>query len=377
MNLLPIFKLEEYFNRYEFTVPHLLCSSDAESMAMHDLLAMANQEELQLWQSLRLGYTESKGHPQLLQIIAQELYSPLQASNILCFAGAEDGIFCAFNALCEPQDHIIVVTPCYQSLLSIPQSRGCTITMIELEEEHHWQLIVDDVRNAITSITKLLVINFPHNPTGQVLDPATQHELISLLDQHKIILFSDEVYLGLASFSDSQFLPPAATQYKRALSLGVMSKSFGLAGLRIGWVACQDETILEQIASVKTYTSMCNSGPSEVLSIIAVRNKEKILARTNEIVRANRAVLDQFFVKYAHLFSWVSPQGGCTGFVHFLGNGTVEEFCDRARKEAGILLLPGSVYCYSGTKHFRIGFGRASMPEIIKIFEQWLDQLPM
>lgn len=373
MNNLPTFKLEEYLNRYEFTAPHLLCCSDAESMGMQELLSMANTEEQQLWQNLRLSYTESTGHPLLRATIAQALYPALQADNILCFAGAEDGIFCALNALCQPKDHIIVGTPCYQSLLSLPQARDCAITPIELKEENQWQLNIEQVRKAITPATKLMVINFPHNPTGQILDPATQQELIALLDQHGIWLFSDEVYLGLG-VNPNPWAQPAATQYKRALSLGVMSKSFGMAGLRIGWIACQDKTLLEKIAAIKNYTSICNSGPSEILSIIALRNKETILARTNEIVRKNRIILDQFFLKYAHLFSWVPPQGGCTGFVRYLGKGTVEEFCEKVRTEAGILLMPASVYD-TESKHFRIGFGRSNMPAILSKFEQWLKSL--
>lgn len=365
MNL-PVFKLEEYLTRYEFNSPYLLCCSDAESLTMSEVLALANSAELALWDNLSLKYTEPHGAPILRATIATAQYQHMQAENILCFAGAEEGIYCALQALCEPGDHVIVLTPCYQSLQEIPQSQGCEVTTVALREENGWQLDLDDIKKAIRDNTKCLVMNFPHNPTGQVLSQATLTHLVTLLDKHGIWLFSDEVYRHLGMPTEP-WASAAADCYDKALSLGVMSKAFGMAGLRVGWVACQNTALLEAMKRIKDYLSICNSGPSEILSLIALRNKDQVLSRNNKIVGNNLALLDQFLLHHADQFSWVRPQGGCVGLVNYRADESVDLFCDRLVKQHGILLMPASVYDVA-SNHFRIGFGRRNMPEVLKRF---------
>jgi aspartate/methionine/tyrosine aminotransferase len=265
-----------------------------------------------------------------------------------------------------------VVTPCYQSLLEIPKIKGCTLTTVELKEEQQWRLNFEAVARAITPKTKCMVINFPHNPTGQVITQEELQRLITLLDKHGIWLFSDEVYRLLAKPSTPWALP-AAEIYPRALSLGVMSKAFGMAGLRVGWIACQDHALLKKIEQIKHYTSICNSAPAELLSLISLSNKDTILNRNNAIVSENLALLDAFFSERSNLFSWVRPQGGCVGLVQYKKPESVNVFCDRLVQEAGILLLPASVYD-TETNHFRIGFGRTTMPEVLDRFKHYLDQ---
>lgn len=360
------FKLEDYYGKHEFKTKYMLSSSDAESWSLEEILAMANPEELKLWNEQRFGYTEIWGLPALRERIAQTMYPGLSSHNVLCFAGAEEGVFCALLTLCKPEDHVIVLTPSYQSLTEVPQSIGCEVTSIELKEEEQWRINIAAIEQAIKPNTKVVVINFPHNPTGQVITPEELSVLIALLKKHDIWLFSDEAYRLLGATQN--WAQPAACLYDKALSLGVMSKAYGMPGLRIGWIACQNTELLKRIAEMKMYTSLCNSGPAEILSLIALRNSDTILKRNNAIVAQNLMLLDAFFEKYSHLFSWVRPQGGCTGFVKYLGKGTVEDFCQQTINEAQILLLPGSVYT-APSKHFRIGFGRKNMPEALAHFE--------
>lgn len=371
--MIPTFKLEEYLGRHEFSAPYLLCCSDAESFSVNEILSMASPEELKLWENLRLGYTEVPGMPLLRETIAKQLYQSLAADNILCFAGAEEGIYCALTALAEPSEHMIVVTPCYQSLLEIPRYRGCTITEVPLKEENGWCLDIEEIKRAIQPNTKWVVMNFPHNPTGQILREDELDELIRLLDKHGIYLFSDEAYRLLGE-NGVKWAPAAACNYPRALSLGVMSKAYGMAGLRIGWIACQDKEILTKLSHMKHYTSICNSALSEIISLIALRNSEKILQRNRGIVTANLSVLNAFFEKHSNLFSWIRPSGGCVGFVRYHGSHSVEELCDYVRKNEDVLLLPGTVYDVQ-TPHFRIGFGRANMGEALAKFEKAISIL--
>jgi aspartate/methionine/tyrosine aminotransferase len=368
--LMNIFKLEEYLARYEFSAKHLLCCSDAESFAMSEIISMADEQERDLWNHLRLGYTEAPGLPLLRATVAKELYHGLDAENILMFAGAEEGIFCALSTLIEEHDHVIVLAPCYQSLFEIPKFKGAEVAEIELKEEHNWRIELRAIYDFIKPNTKCIIINFPHNPTGQVMEQDELQALIKICEQRGIWLFSDEVYRLLGK-PHKPWASPAACLYDKALSVGVMSKAFGMAGLRIGWIACQDKAMLKKIEQMKHYTSICNSAPSEVLTLIALRNKDAILERNNKIVADNLGLLDQFFTEYSHLFEWVYPQGGCVGFVKYKGTGSVETFCDRLVKKQNVLLMPASIYDYEGN-HFRIGFGRKNMPQCLDQLKEFL-----
>ncbi len=358
-----VFKLEEYLAKYEFSAPYLLCCSDAESFSMQEIIDMAEPQEKLLWDNLQLGYTESPGLPILRNRIAKSLYPSLTPSNILCFAGAEDGIFCALHTLCNNGDHVIVLTPCYQSFLEIPKLKGALITDIKLLEENNWRIDPFAIKQAVKHNTKAIVINFPHNPTGQVISCQELNELISICVDHNLWLFSDEVY-RLLGHPQEDWAPPAAEIYPKALSLGVMSKAFGMAGLRVGWIACQDKELLKNIERLKHYTSICNSAPSEIISLIALNNKTKLLDRNNSIVSRNLKILDRFMEEYQTLFEWVRPQGGCVGFVKYKGFESIESFSEKLILQKGVLLLPGSVYDYQ-KNYFRIGFGRKNMPEAL------------
>ena len=364
------FSLEDFYGQHEFKTKYMLSSSDAQSWSLNEILQMATPEEHNLWNNQGFGYTEIKGLPALREVIA-ESYSQITADNILCFAGAEEGIFCTLLTMCSPQDHVVVLTPCYQSLTEIPKLTGCSLTTIDLKEENSWRIDIQAIQAAIKPNTKVVVINFPHNPTGQIITPNELSQLIELLDKHGIWLFSDEVYRLLGQ-KETVWTQPAASLYPKALSLGVMSKSFGLPGLRIGWIACQDKELLRDIERTKHYTSLCNSGPAEIISLIALRNQDIILKRNNEILTNNMILLDKFFQKYSSMFSWVRPQGGCTGFVKYHSTESIDDFCHRVIKNAQVLLLPGSVYHVS-SNHFRIGFGRQNMPEALAHLEKFIS----
>lgn len=374
MNINP-FKLEEYLTQYEFSTDFPLCCSDAESFKISEIVGMANKEHKTLWDNATTKYTEPHGHPLLLKAIASTLYNGLNSDHILCFAGAEEGIFTALSVLCDAEDNVIVLTPCYQSLSEIPKLKGASVTLLALQEENQWRIDIALIKKSITAKTKCIIINFPHNPTGQVITEEELRELISLCDQHGIWLFADEVYRLLGA-SQKPHAQPAACLYEKAISLGVMSKAFGMAGLRIGWVACQDKIMLHKMKNMKDYLSICNSAPSEILSIIALSNKESILARNNAIVSDNLKLLDAFFMEYEALFEWVKPQGGCVGFVKYKGKESVDVLCETLVKKKNVLLMPASVYNLS-TNHFRIGFGRKNMGQALHLLKEFIHHEPI
>jgi aspartate/methionine/tyrosine aminotransferase len=368
--MLPDFRLETYFSKWEFRARFNLAGSDVESVSLHDLLALADDAGRDAWNRLHLGYTETFGSPALRGAIAEK-YERIAPDQILCFAGAQEGIFCAMQALLSPDDHAVVVVPNYQSLEEVPLST-CDVSGVAMREDGEPVLDIDALEAALRANTRLIVMNFPNNPTGKTLDRVTFDRIIELARLRGIYLFSDEVYRGL-EHDPARILPAAADRYERALSLGVMSKSYGLPGLRIGWIACQDVALLQRMERVKHYLSICNAGPSEVLATIALRSSEAILDRNRSLVRANVALVREFMQRHADLFGWSEPHGGCIAFPRYLGAEGVDAFCTAAVEESGVLLLPNEVYRSKlapvPSDRFRIGFGRRNLPEALAQLE--------
>jgi aspartate/methionine/tyrosine aminotransferase len=361
------FALERYFARWEFAVEHLLCASDVQAYPMGELLALADDETRALWRDLTLGYTESTGHPLLRREIAA-LYEGLGPDDVLVFAGAEEGIFCLLNVLLGPGDHAVVTWPGYQSLYEIARAAGADVTLHELREEAGWRLDLEVLRRQVTPATRVIVVNAPHNPTGMLPDRATFDGLVAIAEDAGAYLLMDEVYRFL-EFHDDDRLPAGADATARGISLGVMSKSFAMAGLRIGWLASRDRTLLERCASFKDYTTICASAPSEILAIIGLRARDTVLHRSRAIVAANLERLDDFFEGWADRFDWVRPRAGSVGFARLTVPGVgIDDWAAGLVEAEGVLLLPGSQFGYGGN-HFRLGFGRADLPLALERLE--------
>jgi aspartate/methionine/tyrosine aminotransferase len=365
------FALERYFARWEFAVEYLLCASDVEGYPMAGLLELADDETRELWANLRLGYTESTGHPLLRAEIA-ELYDKVGPDGVLTFAGAEEAIFCLVNVLLGPGDHAIVTWPGYQSLYEIARAAGAEVTLHELHEADRWSLDVERLIAAIRPETKLVVVNAPHNPTGMLPTHAQWARLTDALADRTIHFLADEVYRGL-EVDEADRLLPGADAFPGGISLGVMSKSFAMAGLRIGWLATRDEELLARCAAFKDYTTICSSAPSEILALIGLRAREQVLGRSLRIVADNLGHLDDFFRRRADRFSWIRPRGGSIGFPRLLGDVPIDRFAADLVEAEGVLLLPGSQFEHPGN-HFRIGFGRENLPAALARLEAYLDR---
>jgi aspartate/methionine/tyrosine aminotransferase len=363
------FQLERYFARWEFTAPYLLCTSDIQGYPLKDLLALADDETRELWDALTLGYTESLGHPLLREEIAR-MYEATRAEDILCFAGAEEAIYITQRVLLRERDHMIVTFPGYQSSYQIAESIGTQVSRWMLRPVRgadgrvQWVADPDELRRLVRPNTRLILVNFPHNPTGALPSQAEWQAVVQVAREANCYLFSDEVY-RMMEYETADRLSAAADQYDQAISLGVMSKPFGLAGLRIGWLALRDPHLRAQIASYKDYTTICNSAPAEILSIIALRAKEEVLRRSLALIQANRALVENTFSELADLFEWIPPQAGSIAFPRWLGKEPVEEFTNALVQAEGVLLLPGTVYNYP-ENHFRLGLGRENVPEALE-----------
>ena len=336
-------------------------------MSIAELLALepgAAQKFQQVW----LGYTESQGSPALRREISK-LYETLGPEDILVHTGAEEAIFIFMNSMFQNGDHVIVHSPGYQSLAEVARAAGCDVSPWLAREENKWALDLDELQHLMQSNTKAIVINTPHNPTGYLMARADYEAVHKFAQEKNLLLFSDEVYRE-SEYDPAERLPAACDLGEYAISLGVTSKTYGLAGLRIGWIATKNKKIYDNMASLKDYTTICNSAPSEFLAEVGMRNRQKLAQRNLDIIKHNLTVIDNLFVRHADLFSWVRPKAGSMGFPRLL-KGDIEAFCDDLVKKAGVLLLPGSMYDDS-SNHFRLGLGRKNLPQAVEKLEEYL-----
>ena len=338
---------------------------------MADLLALADDSTRALWDGLTLGYTEALGHPLLRAEIAS-LYETVTPDEVLVFSGAEEAIFTAANVALEPGDHAIVVWPAYQSLHAVARAAGASVSLLELRASEGWALDPASLRRLVTPRTRLIVVNAPHNPTGSLPSVAAYQEVSEIAAEAGATLLSDEVYRFLEA-DPADRLPAGADTGAHAVSVGVMSKSFALAGLRIGWLATRDRRLLDAAARFKDYTTICASAPAEVLALIALRARSTVLARSLGIVGANLALLDGFFARQAGRIRWVRPRAGSVGFPELLGSVSVDQFTADLLAAEGVLLAPGSLFGHPGN-HFRLGFGRPDLPVGLARLEAYLER---
>ncbi|HEX3493448.1 MAG TPA: aminotransferase class I/II-fold pyridoxal phosphate-dependent enzyme [Streptosporangiaceae bacterium] len=369
---LPEFALETYLARWEFTARYNLTASDGQAVSLARLLELADPADRAEWENLSLGYTPVRGAPALREAIAGT-YDVATAADIMTFVPGE-AITTVMRALLGPDDHVVTVLPNYQSAETVPRSI-CEVTGVPLRPDDGWDLDIEAVATALRPNTRLVAVNFPNNPTGSVASRERWLALAHLLRARGCYLFSDEIYRGV-EHDQARTLPQAADLYERGISLGGLSKTYGLPGLRIGWIACRDPEVLDRAERVKHYGSICAAAPSEVLARIAIKARDTLLAGTRDLLARNRPVFAEFFARHADRFSWSPPDGGCVCYPRYLGPDGVDAFCRAAVTEGGVLLLPASVYASPlaplPADRFRVGIGRADAPQALAALEEFL-----
>jgi aspartate/methionine/tyrosine aminotransferase len=363
MQLRP-FRIERYYARHEFATRYMLSSSDCESRTISELLELepdAHARLLDTW----CGYTESAGAPELRQAIAA-LYERIDPDQVIVTSCAEEGIFLLYHALLRAGEHAIVESPCYESALELARSTGAEVSPWLRRYQDGWAHDIGALERSVRPQTRLVYLNQPHNPTGTLMDRATFERVGELARSWGLVLFSDEVYREL-EHDPRDRLPAACDLDPGAVSLGSISKSYGLPGLRIGWLVTRDADLRAAVLRLKDYTTICSSAPSELLTAVALRHRHVLLERNLAIVVRNLAMLDDFFARHSETFAWTRPTASPIGFPRLSGVRDVDGFCERLA-QTGVLLLPGSVY--DQPAHVRIGFGRANMPEALELLEQ-------
>ena len=367
MKLRP-FALERFFARYEFGTRYLLCASDAQSLEIDDLLALepdARKKLGEVW----LGYTESRGGPDLRRTIAR-LYEHGDPESILVHAGSEEPIFAFMQSVVEPTDRIAVQFPCYQSHYAVAESLGARVDRWHSDLAAGGAPDVAALEGLAGPQTRAIVLTTPNNPTGYAFDRAQIDGVVAIARRYGCYVLCDEVYRG--SERESAAIPPICDLYERGVSLGGLSKAFGLAGVRIGWISTRDRELYNRMAAIKDYLTICNSAPSEFLAALALRHAPALLERVRAIAAANLDCLDEFFARRRSLFDWRRPQAGTTAFPRYLA-GSSEAFCERLVERAGVLLLPSTVFD-AGDERVRFGYGRANLPEAVAALDAFVEE---
>lgn len=368
VNKLEPFRLEEYLAKWEFHARYLFCTSDLESRRISDVLNLLPESDRKEFLDLPLSYTTTDGDENLRQEISKS-YDTIAPDQVLCTAGAEEAIYLAGKSLLESTDHVISISPGYQSLQSVAASI-CETSEVDLDlKDGQWSLDVSKIASAIRGNTRALFINFPHNPTGFMPEKTQFLEILELARKNGLIVFSDEVYREMELDPTSR-LPAASDVYENAISLGVMSKSYGFAGLRIGWVVSQNKSLLRKLGDYKHYLSICNSAPSEWLATAILRHKKRILNENHQMLMENYRLLRDYFKSRSDLFQWIDPKGGCTAYPRYLGAEKIIDLADIMVREKGVLIMPSSVYGQNN-QHFRVSFGRKNCEKSLSKFSEF------
>lgn len=364
------FKLELFFGKHEFTAPYLLTQSDCQSMTVKELLAYEPGFEESFLNSF-LGYTEVTGNPELRKLISS-LYQNISEEEIVAHAGAQEAIFNFLNVCLDKGDHIITEFPTYQSLYEVANAIGCEVSKWTLnQEEEGWSIDIDELKKLIKPNTKAIILNSPNNPTGYTFTEEEMKKIAAIARSNDIYIFCDEVYKGIEL--DGVMSPRFADVYDKAVSLGVLSKAYGLAGLRIGWIATKNKEIIEKMIKMKHYTTICCSSTSEQLAIVALKHGDEILERNRKIIEENLKIADIFFAKHSNLFKYNRQMAGPIAFHKMNIDIPIDKFCDKMVEEKGILLLPANIYDYDG-QYFRMGYGRKDFAANLKVFEEYLAE---
>jgi len=365
------FATEHFFAQYEFSTPYQLCNSDCETLSVEDLLKLADVP-IQEFGRLSLGYTESLGNSDLREMIA-ETYVQANTEAVVMLATPVEGIYLVAHAALDPGDEVIVMSPAYDALINTFEHVVGAKNVKKWEVlpgEPQWQLDFDQLKQLITPRTKMLVVNFPHNPTG-FLPSREQLELLgSIVDENDLILFCDEMYFGLVH-SGTAPIPSAVEITRRAVVLSGLSKTYGLPGLRTGWLVIQDKELRENIVNWKFYTSICAPAPSEFLAMAAWKVRDQLRQKSISIIEHNLVAANAFFQRWPDLFTWRTPMAGSVALVG-MNIPSVMDFASRLAEEAGILILPG-VCLGSDDNHMRMGFGRSNFSEALEKFESYLN----
>ena len=352
------FALERWMTAWETQTPFDIAESGIFPMTVRELLQFEPAEErdrtLERLLNTRLGYSEAPGTLELRSLIAAT-YRDTGPEEILVTTGAIEANFLLFNVLLEPADHVVAVYPAYQQLYSVPRAIGCDVSLWKLRSENGFRYDLDDLERLVTPRTRLIVINTPHNPTGAMLSGEDLRRVDRLASSVGARVLSDEAYRWLEIPGSEPMAPPMRNLGGVSLSVGTLSKPFGLPGLRIGWIAGPAD-LVARCWAMRDYVSLSPGKLNDALAVLALRHREKISERTQEIVRRNLEMAAAWFAENAEVVSWTPPRGGLLALMRYAFDIPSLELANRLAEKYGVMLAPGSAFGVE--HHLRMGIGQ-------------------
>jgi aspartate/methionine/tyrosine aminotransferase len=352
------FALERWLTAHELHVDYDIAESGILPLTVQELLSMEppdrRDQELKQLLSLRLGYSEATGTSELRSLLA-ETYKNCGPENILVTTGAIEANFLLFNTLLNPGDHVVAPYPAYQQLYSVPRAIGCDVSLWQIRPEDGFQFDLDELERLVRPQTRLIVINSPHNPTGAVLSASETQRVYEIAQSVGAIVLSDEAYRWLTIPGGAPPAPPMYDLGPGGISVGTLSKPFGLPGLRIGWMVAPAE-ITAECWSFRDYVSLSPGKLNDALAILAIKHRDKIIERNQAIIAANLSSANAWVAEHADILSWTPPRAGLLALLRYDLDIPSFDLANRLADEHSVMLAPGSAFGLE--YHLRIGIGQ-------------------
>ncbi|KAI5371223.1 Putative aminotransferase, class-I, pyridoxal-phosphate-binding, aminotransferase, class I/classII [Septoria linicola] len=383
------FAVEQWMDEYETKCKFNIAETCCHSISINELVELSENKNIKPADLIDLAdpqtYGEIRGSTALRENLSR-LYSgkvgtPLTPEGVLITPGAIAANHLVLYSLLSPGDHVICHYPTYQQLYSIPESLGAEVSLWKSDPSNKWLPDFEDLKSLIKDNTKLIIINNPQNPTGQILPKSLLHKMIEFVQPKDITIMADEVYRpifhGIAPM-DPEFPPSLLSLgYKNTVVTGSMSKAYSLAGLRVGWIASRNPELIEKFASTRDYTTISVSKIDQAIAAFALGPDtiHALLGRNIPLAKANVEILEKWIVKHDEFASWTKPVAGTTAFVKFERDGKridSKKFCRDVQEKTGVMLLPGDVGF--GVEEFK-GYVRFGFVCETKVLKEGLDAL--
>jgi aspartate/methionine/tyrosine aminotransferase len=366
---LPLFDLNEWFaraaGRFDLSLSHSACQSQTVADFLHD-------GDWKSFANVTLNYGAFEGLAELRQVIADQ-YESVEPSHVMTFNGPSEAIYTFMRALLKPDDTVVAQSPLFQTLHSIARHSGCNVKEWRPADELSCLFDVSDLAAICDESTKLIVINFPHNPTGQTISEFELRRIVGIAQAVDAMLFSDEVF-RLLELAPYQTLPAACDLYEKAVSVAGLSKPFGLAGLRIGWIVTKCDEIRSAAKRYRYNTVGVTNTPCQWLACRALRRKDEVLARNRAMISANLDRLEAFVETHNETLKLFRPKAGTMAVVEQRTKLTSTELCERILDEERLFLIPGKPLGMPD-RVLRFGLGMSDFPLGLERFDRFLKRL--
>lgn len=365
------FAVEEWMNAWEVGAKYNIAETCVDSISMNELFELTGEDKTEFLNRLcarRLSYGDIEGLPEFRRGVCG-LYKTLNIENIVPTHGASGANHHVFYSLISPGDRVVSIMPTYQQLYSIPESYGADVQILHLSKENNYLPDLEKLRRLVTPETKMICINNPNNPTGALMSEQMLREIVEIARSADAWILCDEVYRHLSQEDD--WCPSIVDLYEKGISVSSMSKVFSLAGLRLGWIATHDMSVVKSCLSHRDYNLVSCGVFDEMLAAAALKHRDKLLERSRKIVRENLQILDDWVSSEPHV-SYVKPKAGTTALVYYDLDIPSYEFCEEMYKKTGAFVTPGD--CFEVPHSMRIGYayGKQDLINGLKAISEYI-----